>query len=145
MSVAHPQRARAGLSDIVSISERTIYLRLMRYAFAATVLGVVVAAPGVREVPLAALAGVTGIFLTMTELGIAGRRHRARHMTLVGATLLIDAIYLAWVTFATGGVQSPLRYLVYVHVVAVTLLSSYRTGLKMAAWYSLLLYVAFYA
>jgi signal transduction histidine kinase len=66
-------------------------------------------------------------------------------MTLVGATLLVDGIYLAWVTFATGGVQSPVRFLVYVHVVAVTLLSSYRTGIKIAAWYSLLLFVAFYA
>jgi len=145
MSVARPQGARAGLSDIVSIAERIIYLRLMRLAFAATVLGVAVFAPGVRSVPLTALAAVTGVYLVLTELGVAGRLHRANHMTLVGATLLVDGVYLAYVTFATGGVQSPLRFLVYVHVVAVTLLSSYRTGIKLAAWYSLLLFVAFYA
>src|SRR5438445_10969828 len=145
MSEVRRRDARAGLSDVVSIAWLIIYLRLMRLAFAATVVGVAVLAPGVRGVPLTALVPVTGVYLLLTELGITRRRRRAHYMTLVGATLLVDGIYLAWVTFATGGVQSPLRFLVYVHVVAVTLLSSYRTGIKIAAWYSLLLFVACYS
>ena len=45
----------------------------------------------------------------------------------------------------TGGPLSPLRFLLLVHVVAVTLLASYRTGLKIAAWDSLLYLVVLYA
>jgi diguanylate cyclase (GGDEF)-like protein len=47
--------------------------------------------------------------------------------------------------YQTGGTQSPLRFLVYIHVIAVTLLASYRTGLKIALWHSLLYFSVFYA
>ena len=47
--------------------------------------------------------------------------------------------------YATGGTQSPLRFLVFLHLVAVSLLASYRTGLKVALWHSLLLFVVLYA
>ena len=47
--------------------------------------------------------------------------------------------------YATGGTQSPLRFLIYLHLVAVSLLASYRTGLKIALWDSLLLFVVIYA
>ena len=45
---------------------------------------------------------------------------------------------LAAVVAFTGGAVSPLLFLVYVHVVAVTLLCSYRTGLKIALWHTTL-------
>ena len=41
--------------------------------------------------------------------------------------------------------QSPIRFVVYLHLVAVSLLASYRTGLKIALWHSLLLFVVVYA
>jgi len=47
--------------------------------------------------------------------------------------------------YATGGTQSPIRFLIYLHLVAVSLLCSYRTGLKVALWDSLLLFVVLYA
>ena len=59
--------------------------------------------------------------------------------------LLADGLYLAIAMYATGGTSSPLRFLVYLHLVAVTLLASYRTGLKIALWQSLLLLVFLYA
>jgi diguanylate cyclase (GGDEF)-like protein len=46
---------------------------------------------------------------------------------------------------ATGGSASPLRYLILLHLVAVALLASYRTGLKLAMWHSLLLWVGYQA
>ena len=52
--------------------------------------------------------------------------------------LLLDGLYLATVVAFTGGAVSPLRFLLYAHVVAVTLLCSYRTGLKLALWDTLL-------
>ena len=59
--------------------------------------------------------------------------------------ILFDGLYLAWAMYVTGGTQSPLRFLVYLHLVAVSLLASYRTGLKLALWDSLLLLVVLYA
>ena len=47
--------------------------------------------------------------------------------------------------YATGGTHSPMRFLIYLHLVAVSLLASYRTGLKIALWHSLLLFVVLYA
>src|SRR3990170_2578967 len=52
---------------------------------------------------------------------------------------------LASAMYATGGTQSPIRFLIYLHLVAVSLLASYRTGLKIALWHSLLLFVVLYA
>ncbi len=68
-----------------------------------------------------------------------------RGLALVGGMLLLDGVYLAWVMYSTGGTQSPLRFLVYIHVIAVTLLASYRTGLKITAWHTLLYFCVFYA
>ncbi len=59
--------------------------------------------------------------------------------------LLLDGVYLAFAMYATGGTQSPIRFLVYLQLVAVSLLASYRTGLKMALWDSLLFFVILYA
>ena len=59
--------------------------------------------------------------------------------------LVIDGVYLAWIMYSSGGTGSSLRFLVYVHLIAVTLLASYRTGLKLAMWHSLLYFAVFYA
>ena len=59
--------------------------------------------------------------------------------------LLVDGAFLAAAMYATGGTESPLRFLVYLHLVAVSLLASYRTGLKIALWHSLLVLVVLYA
>jgi signal transduction histidine kinase len=70
-------------------------------------------------------------------------RNRARWVIALG--LLADGVYLCWAIYATGGAFGPLWFLLLVHVVAVTLLASYRTGLKIAVWDSLLYLVVLYA
>jgi two-component system cell cycle response regulator len=66
-----------------------------------------------------------------------------RLLPFLQGALLLDGAYLAWAMYATGGTTSPLRLLVYVHLVAITLLVSYRTGLKIALWDTLLYLVLF--
>ena len=68
-----------------------------------------------------------------------------RGLWLFGSLLMLDGLYLAWASYMTGGSNGPLRYLILVHLGAVTLLASYRTGVKMALWHSLLLLCVFYA
>jgi two-component system cell cycle response regulator len=74
-----------------------------------------------------------------------GRAGKARGLYAVAGMLLLDGMYLAWITYLTGGTESPLRFLVHLHLIAVTLLASYRTGLKIALWHSLLFFVVFHA
>jgi diguanylate cyclase (GGDEF)-like protein len=62
-----------------------------------------------------------------------------RHGGLVfGALLGIDGVFLLWASYATGGATGPVRYLILVHVAAVTLLARWTTGLRLAAWHTLL-------
>src|SRR4051812_16606208 len=70
---------------------------------------------------------------------------RRRGLWLFGGLLMLDGLYLATAAYVTGGTSGSVRYLVLVHLGAVTLLASYRTGLKLALWHSLLQLCAFYA
>ena len=56
--------------------------------------------------------------------------------------VLVDGLVLAVAVTRTGGYRSPLLFLVFLLVVAATLLVSYRTGLELAAWCALLLLLA---
>ena len=55
--------------------------------------------------------------------------------------LLLDGLFLALALVLTGGADSWVRPLVFFDVTAVTLVMSYRTGLKLAVWYALLLFL----
>ena len=86
----------------------------------------------------------------LRRAGVASRsslRRRAGRFgfAVLSALLIIDGLYLAYAMYVTGATQSPIRFLVYLHLVAVSLLASYRTGLKIALWHSLLLFVVLYA
>jgi diguanylate cyclase (GGDEF)-like protein len=59
--------------------------------------------------------------------------------TLVSWSVLIDGAAVVLGVGVTGGYQSPLLFLVFLDVMAVTLIASYRTGLKLALWCALLL------
>jgi signal transduction histidine kinase len=138
--------ARPAPAELVPIAERIRYLLALRVAFALFVLSLGWLAPGLLGTSFGLFASATGAYLLLAVVPeVARGLRRPNLLPLIGATLLLDGIFLAWVTYASGGAQSPLRFLVYLHVVAVTLLGSYRTGLKIAAWHSLLLLVAFYA
>ncbi|MCU1691282.1 MAG: diguanylate cyclase [Frankiales bacterium] len=65
---------------------------------------------------------------------------RGRVVLVFSVLLMVDGVWLAWISYLTGGTTSPLRYLVLLHLGAVSLLASYRTGLKLAMWHSLLLF-----
>jgi len=144
--VLPPGVARLEASEFVSLAERVHYLHALRLGFAFMVLVSGVLAPQFLGASMAGLILVTGGYLFAAALAEGVRRlGRGRGLAALGAMLLVDGLYLAWVTYATGGTQSPIRFLAYVHLVAVTLLASYRTGLKIALWHSLLLFVVFYA
>lgn len=137
---------RASAAEIVSISERVGYLQALRVGFAAVVLGSAFFAEKIVGRSIADVLLVSTAYLVLAALVEAIRRGVGRRsLALIGGMLLVDGLYLAWALYATGGTQSPLRFLAYIHLIAVTLLASYRTGLKIALWHSLLFFVVFYA
>ena len=78
---------------------------------------------------------------TMTELG--RRRAGAASPRLAVAVLALDALVVGLLVGHTGGFRSPLIGLVYLHVIAISLLVSHRVALRMAAWHGIVLFGGF--
>ncbi|HET7928129.1 MAG TPA: histidine kinase, partial [Actinomycetota bacterium] len=139
--------ARPRASELVSLAERMDSLGAVRCGLVALVLIFGLLSSESVEVSPAGLTVVSAGYLVLALLTpwIVRRQPRSRAQWVIALSLLIDGVFLCWTTYATGGTSSPLRFLLIVHVVAVTLLASYRTGLKIAVWDSLLYLVVLYA
>jgi two-component system, cell cycle response regulator len=128
-------------AELVPIADRLRSMQIFRVVIAAAVL---VFGGLVDRAPLSPLLAGSSGYVALTLAGaLAWRAFRSRGLLLFGAMLIFDGVYIAWVTYLTGGTASPLRGLVVLHLIAVALLASYRTGLKLAMWHSLLLLVVF--
>lgn len=139
-------RLRPVTSELLSLTERLRWLSALRLGLAVAVVTVALTLPGVRAFAPSTLVAASVVYVLVGAAATAGvRAWRRPALTIVGGTLLLDGIYLAWATYSTGGLDSPVRFAIAVQVVAVTLASSYRTGFEMAAWHSLLLFVSLYA
>jgi diguanylate cyclase (GGDEF)-like protein len=137
---------RPEATDYAALSERMSNLLLLRLALAAMVLVWAGVRPEVLGVSFGVLAGVTvGYLAASITFEVLRRRTMRAGFTILNSLLLLDGVYLALAMYATGGTESPMRFLTYLHLVAVSLLASYRTGLKIALWHSLLLFVVLYA
>ncbi len=136
----------ASRADFTSLSDRMSYLLVLRVAIGLIVVAWAVLRPEALVIPLDSVLVLTGAYLLVAVAGEAARRVTTRfdYWILTGL-LLIDGLYLAATMYATGATQSPIRFIVFLHLVAVSLLASYRTGLKIALWHSLLLFVVVYA
>lgn len=125
--------------DLLPLSERLGYVEALRVALATIVLTSAALRPGMRESSLGRMAVVSILYLCLSGLPHVARRvEPGRRLPFLKAMLLVDGIYLAWVVSLTGGADSPLRALFFIEIIMVTLLVSYRTGLKLTAWCSLL-------
>ncbi len=131
--------------DLVPLGERLRWLRYFRVAAAIVVGTCIFWLPEQFRVEAGPIATVTLLYLSVTLWG-EGLWHRfgKRGLTLFGALLIADGMYIAWVAWAATVPDSPLRALIIVHIVTVTLLASFRTGLKLAMWHSLLVLWAFH-
>ena len=133
-------------SDYTALSDRMAALLVLRGAMAAAVVGWGSLRPDVLGVGPGQLVAGAGAYVAYSMAVEWLRRRSARHgFALITALLLVDGLFLAGAMYVTGGTDSPMRFLVYLHLVAVSLLASYRTGLKLALWDSLLLIVVMYA
>jgi signal transduction histidine kinase len=129
-------------AELLSIGERSRYLVALRVALGVGVVGL---ALSYSRPHAGAVVSATVLYLLVTTAASSlERRSEALVLPVVRGTLLLDGVLLASAMAATGAATSPIRFLVFGHVVVVTLLFSYRSGLKLAMWHTLLyLLVAF--
>ncbi|HEV8564294.1 MAG TPA: GAF domain-containing sensor histidine kinase [Actinomycetota bacterium] len=139
-----PQKPARG--ELLSLRERAVFLEGLRGAFALLVVVVAMFDSGAIAVSRLSVVLGTLAYLSVTAAPqVLTRLGRDRVLVLLEGALMIDGIYLLWVMSVTGGVQSPFRTLIYVHIAVVTLVASYRTGLKIALWHTLLYLLLFEA
>jgi diguanylate cyclase (GGDEF)-like protein len=140
------QRLLAAAGDFVPLKERLAMLRWFRLLAAAVVVVAWLALPQARGARAALLFGVTGAYVVATLMVEVGWRASGRRATWIfGVVVMADAVYLAWVSYATNGLGTPLEALLLLQLVTVSLLASFRTGVKLALFSSLLLLCAYYA
>lgn len=137
---------RQGAGEIASLTERLRYMQAVRAGMVAIALITAIAVLHVDTPVRRQLLVVSAAYLLLAGAAeLLRRRFRRHNLAVLSALLLVDGLYLAWVGYLTGGTQSPLRVLLYLQLISVTLLASYRTGLKVALWLSLVSLVMLYA
>src|SRR5687768_1593973 len=123
--------------ELVSLAKRMGYLQLFRFGLVGLVLISAAATPGLIGSSVAALAPISGAYVGLSALAEWLRRvGGTRNLAALSLMLLVDGVFLAWVMHLTGGVESPLLFLLSAHIVAVSLSVSFRSGLKLALWHS---------
>ncbi len=128
-------------AELVPIADRLRYLQGLRLASVAAVIAYALFVPA-SGLGLLNLLGASAAYVGLAFAAqVAWRISRAGGVYLFGLTLMVDGVYLMGVSYASGWFESPLSYLALVHLIAVALLASYRTGLKLALWDALLLLV----
>jgi two-component system, cell cycle response regulator len=132
--------ASVAAAEVTPLSQRAGVMMIFRSAVA-VVLTVLAMATGVhRPIPAPALALAYLAAAGALSLGVLVP-HRPFAMRAFGSSLLVDGMYLQFQHEVLGH-NLPVDVALAAELVAVCLLASFRTGLKIALWQSLLLLVA---
>lgn len=118
--------------DLDRLVERFGALLVVRVGIAATVVVVASFARSVIGIDVVVIGPLTGAYLVFAVLAEVARRRAKWRIDLQTIMQLVDVSYIALVMAPTGGPRSQLVFLLYVHLIAVTLLGNHRTGIRMA-------------
>jgi two-component system, cell cycle response regulator len=136
--------AQIKVAESVPVAERLRITQFVRLTAVGLLMVCAFAAPQVLEPGRREAVLTTSVYAGVVLFGeLLSRLLKERVVVLFSALLIIDGLWLAWTSYVSGGLNSPVRYLVLLHLGAVALLASYRTGLKLAMWHSLLLLAAY--
>jgi diguanylate cyclase (GGDEF)-like protein len=128
---------------VAPLADRLALLQVTRLALVVVTMVSALTVAGRFEASTFVVDGIAVVYgLLTTAIEARRRRRRVRGLSTVGAMLILDGVFVATVSALSGGPGGVLGFLAYLHVVAVTLLVSYRAGLKIAVWHVLLMYVA---
>ncbi len=127
--------------EAVPVADRLRVTQYLRAAAVGLVLLLAAFAPATLAPGDHPTLSATAVYAVVVLLGeLVARVLPGRIVLVFSVLLIVDGAWLSWVSYLTGGTTSPLRYFVLLHLGAVSLLASYRTGLKLAMWHSLLLF-----
>jgi len=118
--------------DLDRLAERYGALLVVRIGIALTVLVVAALAPSVVGIEVAVVAPVTAAYLGFAILAEAARRRGRWRLDIQGVMQVVDVAFIAMIMAPTGGPSSQLVFLFYIHLIAVTMLGSHRTGVRLA-------------
>ncbi len=140
------RKAATTSADLVPLGERLRILLIYRLLVVALIATLWTFDPSSSAVPTATAAAVIAGYL-LASVGLEGlwRALRPPGSFLLGILLIIDGAFLAWASYGTAGLASPVGYLVLLQLTTVSLIASWRTGVKLVVWSSLLLIAAYYA
>ncbi len=120
-------------------------ISLFRGIAVALVIGGWFAFPSARGLSLEQTLWAGPGYLAATLVVVAlWRRRRRPTPVLFGLLAMADSAYLAWSSYVTAGLDSPLRHLIVVQIITFSLLASFRTGLKLVFFNACLLLSAAY-
>jgi two-component system cell cycle response regulator len=136
-----PISRRRNSTEQTSLETRLGVLLLARAATVVLVLVAVAAMPAHFGLSLGPVAVLSAIYLAIAGAGqaIGGVTRQRRRISIHQLLLPLDSVYLAALMATSGGAQSDLLILFTVQLIAVTLLASTRTGVRIALWDSVLL------
>ena len=131
--------APAQAMEMVPLADRLRWLLMVRVSVVVALPLVAWCATGERGDRSPALLAVPGVLLVLVGLLLQWRSRRGRRWAVSALTvpITLDAVHLGWALYLTGGLTGPVVYVIVLHLLAVTLVGSFRTGLKMAFWHSL--------
>jgi two-component system cell cycle response regulator len=130
---------RADPAELVALSDRWRYLSVWRVAFALLVGGAALAGDGAA---VGVVVAGSGAYLVATgAVALAWHRVRRRGLALHGLALCLDAALVALATTAAGAADAAAAVAV-LHVVAVSLLASHRSGIRIAGLLTIAIAVA---
>jgi diguanylate cyclase (GGDEF)-like protein len=129
-----PQQAM----EMVPLADRLRWMLAVRFAVVVLPIAAWLVTGDRGDSALAVLL-VPGAVLLAIGLALQGLSGRGRRWAVAAITLpvILDGGYLGWALYLNRGITGPVVYVIVLHVLAVTLLGSFRTGLKLAFWHSL--------
>ncbi len=125
--------------EIVPLADRLRWMLAVRMCMVLAPMGAWLLLPELRHRPLQWLLVPAAVHLTLSLFlhPLAETSRRAARWSFTFPVLL-DGLYLGWALYLTGGTAGPVAHMVPLHVLAVTLLASFRSGMKLAFWHSLI-------
>jgi two-component system cell cycle response regulator len=133
--------------DLTPLTDRLSLLLVVRCFMAATVLFVDLILPDLQldenALNIARLYIAISIGVELMHRFLS-RITKRRWLIFINLMLLVDGGFVAGILAYSGDARSTFIFLAYAHIVSVTLLVGFRTGLKMALWQSMLLLSVYY-
>lgn len=144
VSQAWEGQQRLANAEHTSLEQRFGALQVVRLCIVALVVAAAALAPDQLGLTVKQVLPLTFAYLALCLLGQLGdhvlvKRPKRSRAPLQQMLLPIDSVYLAVLTVPSGGAQSDFILLFAVQLIAVTLLASPRTGVRLALWDSVLL------